>query len=182
MSFDQRHLSPYPTAARAILTVSVAAINNCGITFPKAQMSAYLILAASAFLAATILPFYSELLLIPLLLEGKDPLGLWLAATIGNTLGAVVNWWIGRFLVHFEDRKWFPFKPHKLHRAQRWFQRFGVWSLLFAWLPVVGDPLTFIAGVMRTRFTLFLVLVFLGKGARYAVIIWLTEVAPYPTS
>lgn len=138
-------------------------------------MTAYLLLAAAAFLAATILPFYSELILVPLLLEGKHPLGLWLAATTGNTLGAVVNWWIGRFLLHFEGRKWFPFKPQQLHQAQRWFQRFGVWSLLFAWLPVGGDALTFIAGVMRVRFVVFLLLVALGKGARYALIIWLTD-------
>jgi len=141
-------------------------------------MTAYLILAATAFLAATILPFYSELVLVPLLLEGKNPLGLWVAATTGNTLGAVVNWWIGLYLLHFEDRNWFPFKAHKLHKAQRWFQRFGVWSLLFAWLPVGGDALTFIAGVMRVRFGLFFVLVALGKGARYALIIWLTGMTP----
>jgi len=71
-------------------------------------MTAYLILAATAFLAATIIPFYSELILVPLLLEGRNPLALWTAATAGNTLGAVVNWWIGRYLLHFEDRRWFP--------------------------------------------------------------------------
>ncbi len=141
-------------------------------------MGAYLTLAVTAFLAATIVPFYSELVLVPLLLEGKHPLGLWLAATAGNTLGAVVNWWIGRFLLHFEDRKWFPFKLHTLHRAQHWFQRFGVWSLLLAWLPIGGDALTFVAGVMRVRFDIFLALVALGKGARYAVIIWLVNGVP----
>ncbi len=144
-------------------------------------MSAYLLLAATAFLAATLLPFYSELLLVPLLLQGKDPVGLWVAATTGNTLGAVVNWWLGRFLVGFEGRKWFPFAPRQLHRAQRWFQRFGVWSLLFAWLPVGGDALTFIAGLMRVRFGVFLLLVAFGKGARYAVIIALTLATPVST-
>ena len=137
-------------------------------------MTSYFVLAATAFLAATILPFYSELVLVPLLLEGKSPTGLWLAATTGNTLGAVVNWWIGKYMLHFEDRRWFPFKRDTLHRAQAWFQRFGVWSLLFAWLPVGGDALTFIAGVMNVRFLLFLVLVAAGKGLRYAVIIYLT--------
>ena len=137
-------------------------------------MTAYLVLWASAFLAATILPFYSELILVPLLLEGRSPVGLWFAATTGNTLGAVVNWWIGKYLLHFKDRRWFPFKPKTLHKAQRWFQKFGVWSLLFAWLPVGGDALTFIAGVMKVRLSLFLVLVALGKGLRYALIIVLT--------
>ena len=136
-------------------------------------MTDYLILAGTAFLSATILPFYSELVLVPMLLDGKNPLSLWTAATIGNTAGAVVNWWIGKYLLHYQDRTWFPFKPESLHKAQSWFQRFGSWSLLFAWLPVGGDALTFIAGVMNVRFAYFLILVAIGKGVRYAVIIGL---------
>jgi membrane protein YqaA with SNARE-associated domain len=135
---------------------------------------AYLIVAASAFLAATLLPFYSEIVLVSLLIEGKDPMLLWIAATLGNTLGAAVNWLLGRFLLHYQDRSWFPVKRQQLVRAQAWFQRYGVWSLLFAWLPVGGDALTFIAGIMRVRFGLFFLLTAAGKGARYGVIIWLT--------
>lgn len=137
-------------------------------------MISYGLLFLSAFLAATLLPFYSEVVLVSLLLEGKNVWGLWAAATLGNTLGAWVNWVMGRYLLHFEHRSWFPFKPDSLHRAQGWFQRYGSWTLLFAWLPVGGDALTFIAGVMKVRWWVLLLLCGIGKGARYAVVIWLT--------
>ncbi len=124
----------------------------------------------SALGAGSLLPFYSEVALIAFLQESNATL-LWLSATIGNTAGAAINWWIGRYLTHYESRRWFPFKPDKLHRAQHWFQRYGVWSLLLAWLPIGGDALTFIAGVMRVRLDLFLLLTFIGKGLRYLVVI-----------
>ena len=130
----------------------------------------YSILFLSAFGAATILPLSSELAFIGLLEEGYDPIWVWLVATAGNSLGAAVNWILGRFLTRFETHRWFPFKPDSLHRSQAWFQKYGVWSLLFAWLPIVGDALTFVAGVMRVRFELFFVLTAFGKGARYAVV------------
>lgn len=132
----------------------------------------YGLLFISAFGAATLLPFYSEVTLLALLSQGLDPLLLWLVATIGNTLGAAVNWWLERYLTHFEQRSWFPFKPSTLHRAQSWFQRYGRWSLLLAWLPVGGDALTFIAGVMRVPFLWFLVLTAIGKGGRYLAVIY----------
>jgi membrane protein YqaA with SNARE-associated domain len=133
----------------------------------------YTILFLSAFGAATILPFYSEIAFISMLEQGFAPFAVWLVATTGNSLGAAVNWVLGRFLTRFEARRWFPFKPESLHRSQAWFQKYGVWSLLFAWLPIGGDALTFIAGVMRVRFELFLVLTAIGKGVRYAVLILL---------
>lgn len=136
-------------------------------------MEAYLGLFAAAFIAATLLPFYSEALLLGLQAGGYDVGLLWLAATAGNSLGAAVNWALGRWLLRYSDRPWFPFKPDKLGPAQRWYQRWGVWSLLLAWLPVGGDALTFIAGVMRVSFPLFFLLTALGKGARYAVLLGL---------
>jgi len=138
-------------------------------------MMAYLSLFAVSFLAATLIPFYSEVALAGLLAAGYDPLLLWLFASTGNTLGAVVNWVMGRYLLHFEHKRWFPFKAAALHRYQRWYQHFGIWSLLLAWLPVGGDALTFIAGIMKVRFWQFLLLVGLGKSLRYAVIIALAE-------
>lgn len=137
-------------------------------------MISYGLLFLSAFLAATLLPFYSEVVLVTLLLDGKNVWALWASATLGNTLGAWVNWVMGRYLLHFENRSWFPFKAESLHRSQAWFQRYGSWSLLFAWLPVGGDALTFIAGVMKVRWWVLLLLCGIGKGARYAVVIWLT--------
>lgn len=130
----------------------------------------YAILFLSAFGAATLLPFYSEIAFVGMLEQGYAPFWVWLVATVGNSLGAAVNWILGRFLTRFESRRWFPFKPESLHRGQAWFQKYGVWSLLFAWLPLGGDALTFIAGVMRVRFSLFFVLTAIGKGARYAVL------------
>lgn len=135
------------------------------------ELTSYLSLFFTALLAATILPFYSEVLFLGLLAMGYDPMFTWLSATLGNSLGAVINWLLGRYLLHFENRRWFPFKPDSLERAQRWFQRFGVWSLLFSWLPVGGDALTLIAGIMRVRFDLFFTLTLIGKGARYAALI-----------
>ena len=101
-----------------------------------------------------LVPAYSEVLFAGLLTAGYDPLALLLWASAGNTLGAAVNWALGRYLLHFQDRRWFPFRTDSLGAAQRWFNRWGVWSLLFAWLPIGGDALTFIAGVMRVRFWL----------------------------
>ena len=136
------------------------------------MIGAYLLLFGSAFLAATILPFYSEAVLFALLREGGDPLLLLIVATTGNTLGAVVNWVLGRYLLRFRDRRWFYFNGTQIERAQRWFQRYGFWSLLMAWAPIGGDALTLIAGIMRVRLWLFVLLVALGKAARYVFIIY----------
>jgi membrane protein YqaA with SNARE-associated domain len=137
-------------------------------------MTAYLSLFGVSFLAATIIPFYSEVALVGLLAAGYDPFLLWLFATAGNTLGAVVNWVLGRYLLHFEHKRWFPFPSSELHRYQRWYQHFGVWSLLLSWLPFGGDALTFIAGIMKVNLGIFVILVGLGKGLRYAAIILLS--------
>ncbi len=138
-------------------------------------MEAYLGLFFSAFLAATLVPAYSEILFAGLVAAGHDPLALWAWASAGNTLGSAVNWALGRYLLHFQDRKWFPFKPENLGTAQRWFQKYGVWSLLMAWLPVGGDALTFIAGIMRVHFLVFLVLTAIGKATRYAILLGAME-------
>lgn len=131
---------------------------------------AYALLFLSAFVAATILPFYSEIAFVAMLEQGFTPFWVWLVATAGNSLGAAVNWVLGRFLTRYESSRWFPFKAGSLHRSQAWFQKYGVWSLLMAWLPIGGDALTFIAGVMRVRFCVFFILTLIGKAARYAVV------------
>lgn len=138
-------------------------------------MTGYLLLFGSAFLAATILPFYSEVVLFSLLRDGGDPVALVLVATLGNTLGAVVNWVLGLYLLHFQDRRWFYFSRQQIDKAQRWYQRYGFWSLLFAWLPIGGDALTLIAGIMKVRLWLFLLLVGAGKGLRYVSVVFITD-------
>ncbi len=131
----------------------------------------YILLFGASFLAATVLPFYSEIALYLLVDDGASPLLLLLIATSGNTLGAVVNWGLGRYLLHYQGRRWFPATPAQIERAQAWFQRRGVWTLLLAWLPIGGDALTVVAGIMRVRLPLFLILVGLGKSVRYAIVI-----------
>ena len=135
----------------------------------------YLTMFVSAFLAATFLPFPSELTLAAGLATGGSAFRLIAVATLGNTLGAVVNWGLGRFIEHFRDRSWFPVDPMRLQRGQSWFRRFGVWSLLLAWVPIAGDALTVIAGAMRVHIVPFVVLVAAGKGGRYAVLASLAE-------
>ena len=130
----------------------------------------YLTVFSSAFLAATIVPFASEIALTGALAAGGAVHWLVLVATLGNTLGAVVNWAAGRFIERFRDRRWFPANREQLKRAQAWFRRYGIWSLLFAWLPVVGEPLTVVAGAMRVHIAPFLILVAIGKGLRYVVL------------
>ncbi len=138
-------------------------------------MEAYLGLFLTSFLAASLLPAYSEIMFVGLLTAGYDPLTLWAWATAGNTLGACLNWLMGRYLLHFQGHRWFPFKQDNLDRAQRWFQRYGVWTLLMAWAPIGGDALTLIAGIMRVRFDVFVLLTGLGKGLRYAVLAGLLQ-------
>jgi membrane protein YqaA with SNARE-associated domain len=136
-------------------------------------MLSYLSLFWVAFLAASLLPFYSEVLLAALVLEGLNPFALWAWATAGNTLGALLNYVLARYFLHFQGRRWFPVKTEQLEKAQAWFNRYGVWVLLLAWAPVGGDALTFVGGLMRVRLGLFLLLVGAGKAARYAVFIYL---------
>jgi membrane protein YqaA with SNARE-associated domain len=145
------------------------------MTQAMSDTGVYLSLFGVAFLAATLLPAYSEVVFAGLLSSGYDPFALWLWASAGNTLGAALNWVLGRYLLHFQERRWFPFRADTLGRSQRWFQRYGVWSLLLAWAPIVGDALTFIAGVMRVRFLLFFTLTGIGKAARYAILLGLLQ-------
>jgi len=135
----------------------------------------YLGLFLAAFGAATLLPLQSEAVLVGLLVSDRYWLwGLLAVATLGNVLGSLVNWWLGRGLERFQDRRWFPVSPKHMERARAHYQRYGYWSLLLSWLPVVGDPLTLIAGVMREPFGRFLLIVTLAKGARYGVLAMLT--------
>jgi membrane protein YqaA with SNARE-associated domain len=131
---------------------------------------AYLGLFAAAFIAATLLPAQSEGVMVGLQLAGYVPWLLVLVASVGNVAGSTVNWWLGREVARFADRRWFPVKPATLARAQAWYARYGKWSLLLSWMPVIGDPLTLAAGVMREPLRVFLLLVAIAKTARYALL------------
>jgi membrane protein YqaA with SNARE-associated domain len=126
----------------------------------------------SAFLAATLLPAQSEVLLGAMYTQGEHAAWILISiATLGNVLGAVLNWFLGRYLLHFQDRKWFPVKEQALNKATAFYQKYGIWTLLFAWLPIVGDPMTLVAGIFRAPFWAFFTLVAIGKALRYAAII-----------
>lgn len=136
------------------------------------DIAAYGGLFLAAFVAATLLPAQSELVLLGLNATGSYDTGLLLlVATVGNVGGSALNWALGRYLMHFQDRRWFPVTPAQVDKATGWFRRFGAWSLLFAWLPIVGDPLTLVAGILRVDVRLFLLLVTLGKAGRYAALL-----------
>lgn len=135
------------------------------------DLAVYAGLFLVAFLAATVLPMQSEAALVALLLTDDYPAGLLVtAASIGNVLGATVNWGLGRWLERFSDRSWFPVRPASLERYRSWYQRYGKWSLLLSWMPVIGDPLTVIAGVLREPLPIFLLLVTLAKVGRYLLL------------
>ncbi|WP_187972000.1 YqaA family protein [Aquibium microcysteis] len=136
-----------------------------------ADLAVYAGLFAVAFVAATILPAQSEAALVALLVADAQPAALLvLAASAGNTLGAVVNWALGRGVERFSGRRWFPVEPRHLDQATGWYRRWGRWSLLFSWAPVVGDALTVAAGVLREPFWSFLLLVAIAKTGRYLVL------------
>jgi membrane protein YqaA with SNARE-associated domain len=134
----------------------------------------YLSLFAISFLAATILPFSSELTLAGLIATSDyDNLLLLIVASFGNVLGSVVNWALGSYSRNLTTKKWFPFKETQIERSSKWFKKFGKWSLLFAWVPVVGDPLTLVAGILRVKFIDFIILVAIGKVSRYIFVFYL---------
>ncbi|MDX3931855.1 MAG: YqaA family protein [Stenotrophomonas sp.] len=128
----------------------------------------------AALIAATLLPAQSEAVLVALLLDGGDPVLLIAVATAGNVLGSLVNWWLGLQVQRFQGRRWFPVSPARLERAQAWYRRYGRWSLLLSWAPVIGDPITLAAGVMREPLRVFLPLVFIAKAMRYIVLALVT--------
>ncbi len=131
-------------------------------------LGGYVALFVAALVAATILPAQSELLLGVMLVSGRfDPVLLLAVATAGNVLGSIVNWILGRYFAHCRNRRWFPASPATMARAEAWFARFGPAVLLLSWVPVIGDPLTVFAGVLRMRFAIFLLVVTLAKGGRY---------------
>lgn len=135
-------------------------------------MWAYLVLFASAFAAATILPMQSEALLAYHATQSQLSVALLFAvATLGNVLGSVVNWYCGRFLRRFQDRPWFPASPAAMQRAEARYHRFGRWSLLASWVPIIGDPITVMAGVLREPLLSFVAIVTVAKAGRYLVVL-----------
>ena len=136
----------------------------------------YLKLFIISLLAATILPLSSEIVLTTMLLTNLFEKNILLViASSGNILGSIFNWYLGKKITIFQDRKWFPVSPEQLNKSQKYFQKYGIWSLLLAWVPVIGDPLTLLAGVLRVRFSIFFILVSISKISRYVFILYLVS-------
>jgi len=127
-----------------------------------------------SFLASTLVPLGSEWLLVVLLLKGTAPAAAVTTATVGNWLGAVTTWAIGVWGGPFIIRRILRISPPDEERAERFYARYGSWSLLLSWLPVIGDPLCLVGGLLRVDFLRFSLLVFTGKLARYVVVAWVT--------
>jgi membrane protein YqaA with SNARE-associated domain len=124
-----------------------------------------------SFIAATFLPAQSEFGLAGLILTEAYSVPLLISvASVGNTLGSVINWLLGRFIDRFVNRKWFPASPAQMERARCWYRKYGQWSLLLSWAPFIGDPLTLAAGTLRVPFGRFLLLVAIAKTGRYIVV------------
>lgn len=135
------------------------------------ELTSYLGLFLAAFGAATLLPMQSEAVLVGMLVSDRYVISTLLAvAIVGNVLGSVLNWVLGRCVERFRHKRWFPVSEAKLEKAQQSYLRYGHWSLLLSWVPIIGDPLTVVAGVMREPFWRFLLIVALAKGMRYLVL------------
>ncbi|MBY5707588.1 YqaA family protein [Rhizobium leguminosarum] len=139
------------------------------------DISAYLGLFLTALGAASVLPMQSEPVLVGLILTGEFSLPMLLAvASVGNTLGSILNWFLGRGIERFRDRRWFPVSGKALEHSSRWYRKYGKWSLLLSWMPLFGDALTVVAGVLREPLLTFTILVFIAKTGRYLVLTFAT--------
>ena len=135
-----------------------------------AHLGAYGGLFIAAFLAATILPAQSEAGLAALILASPASVTLLVAtASLGNVLGSVVNWYLGAGIYRLTGKRWFSANI-QLSRAINWYSRYGKWSLLLSWVPVIGDPLTVVAGIMREPLLRFMLIVGIAKTGRYIVV------------
>jgi len=129
-----------------------------------------------SFLAATVLPLSSEIVLTTMLLTNLFEKNLLLVfASLGNILGSVLNWYLGKKINLYKDKKWFPVSAERLKKSQYYFNKYGLWSLLIAWVPIIGDPITLLAGVLNVRLSIFLFLVSISKISRYVFILYLSS-------
>jgi len=109
-----------------------------------------------------------------MLVKGYDPASSVLAATIGNSLGACTTWLVGRYGGDWLLARLFRISPQQQQRAEAWYQRYGSYSLLVSWLPVLGDPLCLVGGLLKIHFLKFSLLVVSGKLVRYVAVAWVT--------
>ena len=132
------------------------------------SLEAYNSLFISSFLSSTILPGHSEIILTTLiLLEKYSQFLLIFFASLGNILGSIVNWFLGLYITKFINKSWFPFSKKQLDKASSWYLKYGKWSLFLCWVPIIGDPLTIVAGIFRVPLIIFIIIVSISKVLRY---------------
>ena len=132
------------------------------------------LLFLSAFGAATLLPLQSEAVLVGLLAQMQYPVWLLVAvASLGNILGSCVNWRLGLKVEQYKNKKWFPVSEQKMLQAQGIYQKYGFWPLLLSWVPIIGDPITLIAGLLKENFVRYVVMVSIAKIGRYLFVYWM---------
>ncbi|TKB11675.1 YqaA family protein [Desulforhopalus sp. IMCC35007] len=130
-----------------------------------------------SFLAATVLPMGSEWLLVIMIAQGFSPKETVIVASIGNYLGSCTTFFIGRYGSDFIVEKILRIGDTQLARAKRFYARYGAWSLLASWFPIIGDALCLLAGIFTLNLLRFSILVFLGKFSRYATVAYLAHSA-----
>ena len=132
------------------------------------SLEAYTSLFISSLLSSTILPGHSEITLTTLfLLEKYSQFLLIFFASLGNILGSIVNWFLGLYITKFINKSWFPFSKKQLDTASSWYLKYGKWSLFLCWVPIIGDPLTIVAGMFRFPLIMFIIIVSISKVLRY---------------
>lgn len=136
----------------------------------------YLILFISALVSATLIPFGSETLLIYDIKEGYNLALLLFVATMGNSLGSLINYFIGLKGEEFLVGKNY-LKEERILKTKKYFDKYGAVCILFSWLPIIGDPITFIAGVLRYKLSTFIILVVIAKFSRYLFLAFLVSMS-----
>ena len=138
------------------------------------SLEAYISLFISSFLSSTILPGHSEITLTTLiLLEKYSQFLLIFFASLGNILGSIINWYLGFYITKFINKSWFPFTKEQLNKVSLWYLKYGKWSLLFSWVPFIGDPLTIVAGMFRVPLVIFIIIVSISKILRYIFVAYI---------
>ncbi len=132
------------------------------------SLVAYSSLFISSFLSSTILPGHSEITITTLiLLEKYSQFLLIFFASLGNILGSIVNWFLGLYITKFVNKSWFSFSKKQLDKSSSWYLKYGKWSLFLSWVPIIGDPLTIVAGMFRVPLIIFIIIVSISKALRY---------------
>lgn len=126
----------------------------------------------AAFIAGSVFPFSSEVILTALQLAGLNPMQLFVSATIGNVGGSMFNYGVGRLGKMEWIERYLHVEPEKLHRAERWMERYGAWIGVLCFLPVIGSVIAVTLGFTRANPWLSLLTITIGKATRYALLVF----------